>query len=155
FADKIAYINHDIDDAIRGGVIKGEDIPKEFSVVLGNSHSARIDSMIKSIIKESYQKPDIMMEKDVFEAMMGLRKFMFENVYLNDYAKNEEKKAFNVIKSLFELFLENPGLIPGGEVENGGNGDNIIAVRDYVAGMTDRYALSLYDKYFVPKIWRG
>jgi len=155
FADRIAYINHDIDDAIRGGVIKGEDIPKEFSDILGISHSERIDTLINSIINASHGKNDIMMESGVFDAMMGLRKYMFENVYLNDYAKSEEKKAFNVIKSLFELFLETPDLIPQGVRDLSGSPDTLIAVRDYVAGMTDRYALSLYDSFFVPKIWKG
>ncbi len=155
FADKIAYINHDIDDATRGGVIGREDIPKKFGQVLGRTHSERIDSMIMSVIRASEGKPDIAMEEEVFEAMMGLRKFMFENVYLNEYAKNEEKKSFNIIKSLFELFLENPQLIPEGSRALSCSGDNMTVVRDFVAGMTDRYALMLYDKYFVPKSWGG
>lgn len=155
FADKIAYINHDIDDAVRGGVITEGDIPAEFSKVLGKSHSARIDSLIKSIIRASHNSPDISMEPEVYEAMMGLRKFMFENVYLNDYARSEEKKSFNVIKSLFELFLENPKLISENVRASSCSTDNMIIVRDHIAGMTDRYALSLYEKYFVPKSWRG
>lgn len=155
FADKIAYINHDIDDAVRGGVIQNSDIPKKFSKVLGFSHSARINSMIKGIILASDGKNDIEMDEEVQEAMMGLRKYMFENVYLNDYAKHEEKKAFNVIKSLFDLFLESPELIPEGIRAISCSEDNMIVVRDYVAGMTDRYALSLYDKFFVPRTWRG
>ena len=155
FADKIAYINHDIDDATRAGLMRQDDIPKEFSEVLGRTHSERIDSMINSIIRESEGKPDIAMEPHVFEALMGLREYMFENVYLNDYAKEEEKKSFNVLKSLFELFLENPGLIPEGIREISCSEDNMIVVRDFVAGMTDRYALSLYEKYFVPRSWKA
>ncbi len=155
FADKIAYINHDIDDALRGGVMKKEDIPKEFADILGDTHSARIDSLIKSIIRSSDQKPDITMETEVFDAMMGLRKYMFENVYLNDYAKEEEKKSFNVLTSLFEMYIQNPDLIPQGVREISCSEDNMIVVRDHIAGMTDRYALSLFEKYFVPKSWRG
>lgn len=155
FADRIAYINHDIDDAIRGGVIKAEDIPKEYSQILGNTHSKRIGSLISSIIKASRQKPDIQMEDEIFEAMNGLRKYMFDNVYLNDYAKGEEKKAFNVISSLFELFTNEPGLIPRGVREISCSEDNMIVVRDHIAGMTDRYALSLFERYFVPRSWRG
>lgn len=151
FADRIAYINHDIDDATRAGVMRQEDIPREFSEVLGQTHSERIDSMINSIIRASEGKPDIAMESYVFEAMMGLRKYMFENVYLNDYAKNEEKKSFNVIKSLFELFLEKPELIPEGIRAVSCSEDNMIVVRDFIAGMTDRYALSLFERYFVPR----
>ncbi len=155
FADKIAYINHDIDDASRGGVMCQKKIPKEFSDILGKTHSARINSLISSIIRASDGKDDIIMEEEVFQAMMGLRKYMFENVYLNDYAKNEEKKSFNVIKSLFGLFLEKPELIPEGIRAISCSEDNMIVVRDYIAGMTDRYALSLFERFFVPKSWRG
>ncbi len=154
-ADRIAYINHDIDDAIRAGVIRGEDIPKEFSDVLGNSHSARINSLIKSMIRASENQSDIKMEPEVYAAMMGLRSYMFENVYRNDYAREEEKKAFNVIKSLFELFLEKPELIPEKIRMGSCSEDNMIVVRDYVAGMTDRYAISLYERFFVPSQWKG
>lgn len=154
-ADRIAYINHDIDDAIRAGVIRGEDIPKEFSDVLGNSHSERINSLIKSLIRASENQADIKMEPQVYTAMMGLRSYMFENVYRNDYAKGEEKKAFNVIKSLFELFLEKPELIPEKIRSGSCSEDNMIVVRDYVAGMTDRYAISLYERFFVPNQWKG
>ena len=155
FADKIAYINHDIDDAVRGGVMREEDIPDEYSKILGKGHSKRINSLIRSIIRASEGKPDIAMEPEVFEAMMGLRRYMFDNVYLNDYAKNEEKKSFNVISSLFKLYSENPEFIPESVREISCSEDNMIVVRDTIAGMTDRYALSLFDKYFVPKSWRG
>lgn len=155
FADKIAYINHDIDDAVRGGVMREEDIPEEYSKFLGDGHSKRINSLIRSIIRASEGKPDIAMEPEVFEAMMGLRRYMFDNVYLNDYAKTQEKKSFNVISSLFSLYIENPELIPESVREISCSEDNMIVVRDTIAGMTDRYALSLFDKYFVPKSWRG
>lgn len=155
FADKIAYINHDIDDAVRGGVMREEDIPEEYSKILGYGHSKRINSLIRSIIRASENRSDITMEPEVFEAMMGLRRYMFDNVYLNDYAKNEEKKAFNVISSLFTLYSENPELIPQSVREISCSEDNMIVVRDTIAGMTDRYALSLFEKYFVPKSWRG
>jgi len=154
-ADKIAYINHDIDDATRGGVMRQEDIPKKFATILGKTHSERIDSMINGIIRASDGKADITMDAEIYDAMMGLREYMFENVYLNDYAKNEEKKSFNVIKSLFELFMERPELISKSVREISCSEDNMIVVRDHIAGMTDRYALSLYDKYFIPKSWRG
>ncbi len=155
FADKIAYINHDIDDATRGGVMRQEDIPKEFAEILGKTHSERIDSMINGIIRASDGKADITMDSEIYDAMMGLRKYMFENVYLNEYAKHEEKKSFNVIKSLFELFMERPELISENVREISCSEDNMIVVRDHIAGMTDRYALSLFEKYFIPKSWRG
>jgi len=154
-ADKIAYINHDIDDATRGGVMRQEDIPKKFATILGKTHSERIDSMINGIIRASDGKADITMDAEIYDAMMGLREYMFENVYLNDYAKNEEKKSFNIIKSLFELFMERPELISKSVREISCSEDNMIVVRDHIAGMTDRYALSLFEKYFIPKSWRG
>ncbi len=154
-ADKIAYINHDIDDATRGGVMRQEDIPKEFVIILGKTHSERIDSMINGIIRSSDGNADITMDSEIYEAMMGLREYMFKNVYLNDYAKNEEKKSFNVIKSLFELFMERPELISENVREISCSEDNMIVVRDHIASMTDRYALSLFEKNFIPKSWRG
>ncbi len=153
FADKIAYINHDIDDAVRGGVISESDIPKKFADVLGKDHSERIDTMIKGIINASMEKPDIIMEEEIFNAMMGLRKFMFENVYLNPYAKAEEEKSYGLIKALYELFIENPDFISEGIRKISCSEDIKIIVRDHIAGMTDRYAISLYNKYFVPKSW--
>lgn len=153
FADKIAYINHDIDDAVRGGVISESDIPKKFAGVLGNDHSERIDTMIKGIISASMGKPDIIMEEDILDAMMGLRKFMFENVYLNPYAKVEEEKSYGLIKALYELFIENPDFISETIRKTSCSEDIKIIVRDHIAGMTDRYAISLYSKYFVPKSW--
>lgn len=153
FADKIAYINHDIDDAVRGGVISEGDIPKEFADVLGKDHSQRIDTMIKGIISASMEKPDIIMEEDILNAMMGLRKFMFENVYLNPYAKAEEEKSYGLIKALYELFIENPDFISEGIRKISCSEDIKIIVRDHIAGMTDRYAISLYNRYFVPKSW--
>ncbi len=153
-ADKIAYINHDIDDAVRGGVMRQEDIPKEFVRILGKTHSERIDSMINGIIRASDGNADITMDTEIYDAMMGLRKYMFENVYLNDYARNEEKKSFNVIKSLFEMFMERPELISENVREISCSEDNMIIVRDHIASMTDRYALCLFEKYFVPKSWR-
>lgn len=155
FADKIAYINHDIDDAVRGGVIKESDLPSEYTRVLGKTHSARIDTLITGIVESSVDKPHIIMEESVHEAMMGLRGYMFENVYQNPYAKAEEFKSFGVIKALFELFSEKPELIPEGVRKLSKSDDNTIVVRDYIAGMTDRYAISLYCKYFVPDSWNG
>ena len=154
-ADKIAYINHDIDDATRGGVMRQEDIPGEFAKILGKTHSERIDSMINGIIRSSDGNADITMDSEIYGAMMGLREYMFKHVYLNDYAKNEEKKSFNVIKSLFELFMEKPELISENVREISCSEDNMIVVRDHIASMTDRYALSLFEKYFIPKSWRG
>lgn len=153
FADKIAYINHDIDDAVRAGVLRETDIPKEFSRVLGEGHSARIDTLIRSIIASSLGKPDITMEPEIYGAMMGLREFMFESVYLNPCAKSEESKFYAVVEALFEKLCKEQELIPEGIRRSSGSGDNTVVVRDYIAGMTDRYAVSLFEDIFVPKAW--
>lgn len=153
FADKIAYINHDIDDAVRGGIMSCSDIPSEFAELLGYSHTQRINTLINSIINSSTDKNDITMEQDIYDAMMGLRGFLFDNVYLTPYAKHEEVKSYGIIKSLYELFMEKPELIPEGIRQISDSNNNSIVVRDYIAGMTDRFAISLYNSFFVPASW--
>lgn len=153
FADRIAYINHDIDDAIRAGVLSEEDIPREFSEVLGVGHSSRINTLIRSMISASMDKPEIEMESEAYKAMMGLREFMFENVYKNPYAKSEEGKFYAVVEALFEKFISKPELIPENIRAASCSEDVNIVVRDYIAGMTDGYAVSLFEDMFVPKAW--
>lgn len=140
FADKIAYINHDIDDAIRGGVLKDEDIPKEYTDILGDTHSGRINTMICAIVSESGDGK-IAMQSQVYDAMMGLRKFMFDNVYLSSEALENREKICMIIEKLYSLFAKKPELIDN---EN---------PRDYIAGMTDRYAIAAFEKHFVPRSW--
>ena len=152
FADKIAYINHDIDDAISSGELKENQIPSEFVKVLGKSHSERIDKMIDAIISESEGRTDIIMEGSVFEAMMGLRQFMFENVYLRPSAMEEEKKAYNIIESLYNLYVSKPELIEEKDCPDGSQ--VLIRVRDYIAGMTDKYAMNKFSEYFLPSNMR-
>jgi len=147
-ADKIAYINHDIDDSIRSGELKEEQIPKKYTDILGKTNSARINTMIAAVIEESTDKPDIIMNEQVFDAMMGLREFMFENVYKRPFALEEEKKAFGVIEKLYNLYSSEPELIDGGESPWGSQ--TLIRVRDYIAGMTDDYAIKMYKKHFIP-----
>lgn len=149
FADKIAYINHDIDDAVRCGELCEESIPKELSKVLGKGHSQRINTMIYAIISESAGKPAVEMNAEIFEAMTELRKFMFDKVYLRPFAKKEEKKTFGIIESLYNLYIQNPALM-GEEVAN--ESAVLISVRDYIAGMTDRFALEMFEKYFIPSV---
>ena len=152
-ADRIAYINHDIDDAIRAGALEESDIPKEFSDVLGTGHSGRIDSLIHSITSASWEQNDILMEETANKAMSGLREFMFERVYSNPYAKSEESKFYAVVEALYEKLTQNPSLIPEGIRAASCNDDVSIVARDYIAGMTDRYAVSLFEDIFVPKSW--
>ncbi len=152
-ADRIAYINHDIDDAVRAGVLTENDIPKEISDALGIGHSKRINTLIRSIITSSEEKPHITMEPEINEHMLKLRKFMFENVYKNPYAKSEEGKFYAVVEALFERLMKNPEIIPENVRRASGTDDTLLIVRDYIAGMTDRYAVSLFEELFVPKSW--
>lgn len=154
FADKIAYINHDIDDAIRAGILKDEDIPIEITAVLGNSHKQRIDTLVRDIITESADKNDIRMNPETYEIMMALREFMFERVYRNPVAKGEESKARNIVKSLYEYYIKTPEVLPEdywNDIETEGLGR---VVCDYIAGMTDKYAIYKYSSIFIPDAWQ-
>ena len=153
YADRIAYINHDIDDAVRAGVLTENDIPKEFSDALGVGHSARINSLIRSIVASSEGNPHITMEPEINDVMLRLRKFMFDHVYKNPYAKSEEGKFYAVVEALFEYLMKNPDAIPENIRRASGTGDTMLIVKDYIAGMTDRYAVALFEDIFVPKSW--
>ncbi len=150
-ADRIAYINHDIDDAIRGDIIKGSSLPKECVRVLGNNHSERIDTMVRDVIANSFDKPYVKMSSEVHDAMMELRTFMFNTVYVGSEAKTEEKKAGGMICSLFSYFSEHFDELPGHTV--GTELENEQQIIDYIAGMTDTYASHIFKKHFIPKGW--
>ena len=153
FADKIAYINHDIEDAIRGGVISQADLPEECLKILGNTHSQRINNMIVNIIENSTDGMGIRMSQEFHEATNKLRNFMFENVYVGSIAKKEEAKAERMIRELFLYFLNNPVKLP--EIfRKSIDPDGVEqAVLDYVAGMTDRFAVKQFQKIYVPVSW--
>lgn len=153
FSDRIAYINHDIDDAMRAGIIDVNSIPSECLKVLGTSHKQRINTMIVDIIKESTNKNDVTMSKDVKYATDKLRSFMFEKVYIGSKAKIEEKKAQNIVRELYYYFLENPSQIPhyNSDIKNQEEIERLAC--DYIAGMTDRYAVSTFISVFVPLAW--
>lgn len=155
YADRIAYINHDIDDACRAGILKVEDIPKELRDVLGTGHGERINTMVTAIIKASENKPYITMIPEIGEAMDKLRSFLFENVYLNPMAKGEENKAMDLVASLFEYFVKHPEKMAEQYVKNLENDSVERCVCDYISGMTDRYAIDLYNELFIPRVWRG
>ncbi|WP_430882947.1 deoxyguanosinetriphosphate triphosphohydrolase [Fusibacter sp. JL216-2] len=150
--DRIAYINHDIDDAIRGNVIQVSDIPKKYLNVLGHSHSQRINTLIKDVIQNSEGKMDICMSDEVKDNFLKLRQFMFEQVYLNKEAKREEIKARYIVKSLYKYFSEHPNKLPEERYEDYKDVGQ-EAVKDYIAGMTDRYAVRKYTSIYVPKFW--
>ena len=155
YADRIAYINHDIDDACRAGILTNDDIPKEISRVLGSKHGERIDTMVTSVINASYDKPYIAMTDEVSEAMSALRSFLFERVYLNPIAKGEETKAQEMLVKLFEYYVNNPQRMPQQYLKSAESEGIERCVCDFISGMTDRYAIETYQELFVPKVWRG
>lgn len=146
-ADKIAYINHDIDDSVRAGVISEGDIPNEFVKYYGNSTTGRISSMIHSVVENSRNKDKIRMDEQGYEMLMKLREFMFERVYRNPFVMAEEERAHNIISALYEYFYKNPDQLP----EEYPRVDLHRDVCDYVAGMTDTYCVYKYKEIFVPK----
>lgn len=153
FADRIAYINHDIDDACRAGILSETDIPLALRRELGYTHGQRIDTMTKSVVKASVDSDTISMEKTVLEATGELRAFLFENVYKNPIAKGEENKAEELLGRLYEYFIKNPDRMPAEQKKWLERDEVSRVVCDYIAGMTDRYAVSLYRQLFLPKMW--
>src|SRR5690625_4933111 len=154
-SDRIAYINHDIDDAIRAGIISSEDLPRDCIEVLGKSHGGRINRMILDIIETSLDTNNISMSKEVGEKTEKLRQFMFDHVYINSKAKSEEEKSEHIIRELYNYYLNNLEKLPA-EYRKEINGyDASIEDRicDYIAGMTDRYAVNTYKNIFIPKPW--
>ncbi len=153
FADRIAYINHDIDDACRAGILSEDDIPLVLRMELGYSHGERIDRMTKSVVSASYGCDEIKMESNVWEATDYLRDFLFETVYKNPIAKGEEGKAEALLEELYNYFLKYPEKMPEEQQLWLEKEDTARVVCDYVAGMTDRYAVSVYRQIFLPKMW--
>lgn len=154
-ADHIAYINHDIDDACRAGILRPEDIPADLREGLGNTHGERINTMVTSIIRASEGKNDIIMEPDVREMTDRLHSFLFENVYKNPIAKGEEGKAEAMLEMLFDYFEKHPEKLPQEYREVAEEESVGRAVCDYISCMTDRYAINLYKQLFIPDPWRG
>ena len=153
FADRIAYINHDIDDACRAGILSQTDIPKHLRLVLGNSHSERINTMVSSIIRASEGKNEIRMSEGVQQATDELRAFLFANVYTSPVAKSEDGKAQELLGSLFEYFEKHPEEMPLLYRRNIDAEGVRRCVCDFISGMTDRYAIELYKKLFIPHVW--
>lgn len=154
-SDKIAYINHDVDDAIRGHIIKEEEIPSEFTDVLGHSLRERINTIIHDIVTCSENTDDIRMSPEVERAMMGMRQYMFKSVYTNPVAKGEEQRAESMIAHLFEYYIENLELLPAEYlymIDHKGETPARV-VCDYIAGMTDRYAIAKFKELSIPRSW--
>jgi dGTPase len=154
-ADLIAYVNHDIDDAVRAGVLNESDIPRDPVGVLGPTSSARIARMVKDVVSET-QKGDlaeIRMSDGVLNATLAMRAFLFDAVYENDSATSEFKKATGILGGLWEKIRERPrDFLDQRIIETEGLD---AAARDFLAGMTDRFAVTLYERLFIPKPWVG
>ena len=153
-ADRIAYINHDIDDALRAGILQHEEIPADLRQILGNSHGERINTMVSSVVRASTDRPEVVMEPEVWEATDRLRDFLFLRVYRDNAAKDEEIKAKDMLAQLFDYFENNPDKLPLVYLETISKESVGRAVCDYLSGMTDRYAIELYRNLFIPEVWR-
>ena len=152
-ADRIAYVNHDIDDAIRAGILSASDIPREISVVLGETHGQRIDTLVWDMIQTSREAEAIYLSPKVEQALDELRTFMFENVYRNPVAKGEESKAKVMLKKMFEYYVGHPEALPEDFHPQMSFDGMERTVCDYIAGMTDHYAVDKYTEIFIPAGW--
>lgn len=155
YADRIAYINHDIDDAIRAEVISEDMLPKDCLIILGETHSKRINTLITDIIENSINQDVITMSEAIRVQMEDLRQFMFENVYFNKKAKKEDDKAEYIVEQVYNYFLTHFDKLPDNTkkiyVDISATKEDIIC--DYIAGMTDRFMLNTFMDLFVPKAW--
>lgn len=157
FSDKIAYMHHDMDDAVRANILKESDIPKEISDVIGNTTGVRLDHFIHDLVSTSYDRDDIIMSPPVNEAMNRLRTFMFERVYQNKEAKTEEKKAETLVETLYNYYYKHIDVIPKELLKvmdvRGDTKERVIC--DYISAMTDRFAIATYEDIYIPKSWQG
>jgi dGTPase len=148
--DRIAYINHDIDDALRAGILRYESLPQEEVELLGGTGSERIETLVRDLLERSEDAGDIVQGEEVGGAMLRLRKFMFDRVYLGEAALREHERAERTVRGLFDHYLEHPDEVPEAEA---GAGD-CQRVADYIAGMTDRYCIARFTELTVPEAAR-
>lgn len=153
-SDQIAYINHDIDDAMRAGILTEADIPAQIAEILGHSHSQRINTLVENMIENTLLTGTLGMQPDVAQAMDQLRTFMFARVYTNPVAKGEESKAKDMLCRLFEYYMKNPERLPPDFLPQLDFDGMERIVCDYIAGMTDRYAVYKYSELFIPATWQ-
>ena len=154
-SDKIAYIHHDMDDAVRGGILTENDVPKEIREVIGASTTDRLDHFIHDIVTNSMGKNDIVMSKPVEEAMKQIRQFMFERVYKNPEAKSEESKAEMLMETLYQHYLKHIDDLPEEFLNLLSEGEpRERVVCDYVGAMSDRFAIAVYEEIYIPKSWQ-
>jgi dGTPase len=146
--DRVAYINHDIDDAVRAGILAEEDLPADEIGLLGSTGAARIDALVRDIVETSRREGDIAQSDEVGGAMLRLRKFMFDRVYLGAEARSEHERVHRTLRGLFDYYLEHPELVAGAD---GGGEPDLKSVTDYIAGMTDRFAIASFRKLALPE----
>jgi dGTPase len=151
FADRIAYVNHDLDDAIRAGVLTADEVPETVGQTLGRTHGERIDRLVTDLVTSSDERDEIQLSEQTVQTLDQLRNFLFERVYLRNEAHAEQEKAVLLVRALFAYYLENPKAIPA-EITKA-PGDPATHVADYIAGMTDRFALRTYEQLFLPQGW--
>jgi dGTPase len=151
FADRIAYINHDLDDAVRAGVLNEDELPAAPLRVLGRTHSERINTLVMDLVHASAGQPQIRLSPEVFRALDELRDFMFQQVYVREGARTEHEKAVKVLRDLFQHYLDHPDDLP--EEYRMSSAELPVRIADFIAGMTDRYALRTYERLFLPRGW--
>ncbi len=153
-SDRIAYINHDLDDAIRAGLLSEQDIPREISYVLGENHKERINTLVTNMIATTTATGKLSMSPEVAEAMDKLRTFLFKQVYRNPIAKGEEVKARGIIQALYTYYSNHPEKLPADFVPQLDFDGIDRVICDYIAGMTDKYAVYKYEEIFIPSAWQ-
>ena len=152
-ADQIAYVNHDIDDAVRAGILTNEDIPRSIARILGDTHSDRINTLVCDAIQTSREAGEILLSPQVDKALADLRAFMFERVYRNPVAKGEEVKAKDMLRRMYEYYYNHPEAIPADFQPQLSFDGMERTICDYIAGMTDNYAVDKYTELFIPAGW--
>jgi dGTPase len=155
-ADRIAYLNHDLDDGIRAGLLTLDDLPRDLIEFLGDTHSGRIARMVMDVVEQSDGKPVVQMSEPMLQAMNQMKEFMFENLYHHPKVQKEREKMTRILHLMFDYYMENPSELS----EKFRPTDDSVearaqAVCDYLAGMTDRYALYKYEQIFLPRTWGG
>lgn len=153
FSDKIAYIHHDIDDSIRAGVLNERDIPDAVTCIAGRANKERLDYFIHNLVGNYFANPKQGFDADGRKAFDEITRFMFQKVYFNKTAKKEEDRAAHVVESLYAYFSAGPEKMPESWYEDYRGADGIEAVKDYIASMSDRYAISIYKSLFIPSFW--
>jgi dGTPase len=151
FADRIAYVNHDVDDALRAGVLRAEEVPATVVETLGATHGQRVKTLVIDMVRESEEAGEIGLSERVSVGLEALRDFLFDRVYLRSEARAEQDKALGVVRALFAYYLEHPEEVPAEYLKTPGDLPTHIA--DYIAGMTDRFALRAYEQLFLPQSW--